>query len=234
MIDVGKEKDARAALLAATERVLSKDCTVILDAPNYIKGYRYQLYCLARAASTPHALLWCQPSSGNASNEEACREIYGEGVWQAMLDRFEEPDGNNRWDTPLFIAENGKFDQAEELWSALNDKPKKAPSLATRSHHNPSAPSTPTDTIDTVVQSICEPLAKAIRSGAAVYTIKDDSANLLLSFRIDSRVTLTWLQTVRRDFMHLNRLRPVVDQVKVRALFVDYLKSQLQPHTIIN
>ena len=29
---------------AATERALSQSTTVIVDAPNYIKGYRYELY----------------------------------------------------------------------------------------------------------------------------------------------------------------------------------------------
>lgn len=49
-----EEKKSRAAFMSAVERSVSKTCIVIADGLNYIKGYRYQLYCIARAANTPH------------------------------------------------------------------------------------------------------------------------------------------------------------------------------------
>ena len=39
------------------ERALNKKDVVIADAGNYIKGFRYQLYCIARALSTPHCVV---------------------------------------------------------------------------------------------------------------------------------------------------------------------------------
>jgi protein KTI12 len=51
---VAEEKKARGALLSAVERLLNRDTIVIADALNYVKGFRYQLYCVARAVSTPH------------------------------------------------------------------------------------------------------------------------------------------------------------------------------------
>lgn len=44
-------------MLSAVERTLSKDDIVIADGMNYIKGFRYQLYCVARAISTPHCVV---------------------------------------------------------------------------------------------------------------------------------------------------------------------------------
>lgn len=46
------EKMTRGSLKGATDRNLSKDTVVISDSLNYIKGYRYELYCIARAAGT--------------------------------------------------------------------------------------------------------------------------------------------------------------------------------------
>ncbi|KAL2435170.1 hypothetical protein ABEF95_014191 [Exophiala dermatitidis] len=46
------EKTARAAEFSAIKRAVSRDAIVIADAPNYIKGYRYQLWCEAKAAGT--------------------------------------------------------------------------------------------------------------------------------------------------------------------------------------
>lgn len=39
------------------ERHLSKETVVILDSLNYIKGYRYELYCIARALRTPNCVV---------------------------------------------------------------------------------------------------------------------------------------------------------------------------------
>jgi tRNA uridine 5-carbamoylmethylation protein Kti12 len=46
------EKNARAAEFSNIKRALSKDAIVISDSLNYIKGYRYQLWCEAKAAGT--------------------------------------------------------------------------------------------------------------------------------------------------------------------------------------
>lgn len=51
------EKKARGALMSAVERLLSKEDIVIVDSLNYIKGFRYQLYCVARAIGTPHCVV---------------------------------------------------------------------------------------------------------------------------------------------------------------------------------
>ena len=46
------EKDARAEEYSAVERLLGRDVIVIADGLNYIKGFRYQLYCAAKAGRT--------------------------------------------------------------------------------------------------------------------------------------------------------------------------------------
>ena len=51
------EKDARAEEYSAVKRVLSRDDLVIADGLNYIKGFRYQLYCEAKAVSTPSCVV---------------------------------------------------------------------------------------------------------------------------------------------------------------------------------
>ncbi|KAM5247599.1 protein KTI12 homolog [Ctenodactylus gundi] len=57
--DSAREKALRGALRASVERRLSRQDVVILDSVNYIKGFRYELYCLARAARTPLCLVYC-------------------------------------------------------------------------------------------------------------------------------------------------------------------------------
>ncbi len=53
------EKTARGAELSAIKRALSKDTIVIADDLNYIKGFRYQLWCEAKAAGTRCCVVHC-------------------------------------------------------------------------------------------------------------------------------------------------------------------------------
>jgi len=57
--DMPREKNLRGLLRSAVDRAVSKDSIVIVDSLNNIKGYRYELWCLARAAG----ILYCLVSS---------------------------------------------------------------------------------------------------------------------------------------------------------------------------
>jgi protein KTI12 len=60
------EKSGRANIYSAVTRNLGPDTIVICDSPNYIKGFRYQMYCAAREAharvctvsSLRHKFVW--------------------------------------------------------------------------------------------------------------------------------------------------------------------------------
>nr|XP_020037758.1 protein KTI12 homolog [Castor canadensis] len=70
--DSAREKALRGALRASVERRLTRHDVVILDSINYIKGFRYELYCLARAARTPLCLVYCvRPGSTSQGTQVA-------------------------------------------------------------------------------------------------------------------------------------------------------------------
>ena len=56
-LDSKQEKDTRGTLKSEVDRWLTKDNLVILDSLNYIKGFRYELYCIARAQSSTHCVV---------------------------------------------------------------------------------------------------------------------------------------------------------------------------------
>ncbi|TDZ18490.1 Protein kti12 [Colletotrichum orbiculare MAFF 240422] len=70
------EKDARAAVYGAVKRVLSDRDIVILDGMNYIKGWRYQLHCEAKAVRTPSVVLQigCGVELARGVNRERLRK----------------------------------------------------------------------------------------------------------------------------------------------------------------
>eukprot|EP01138_Halocafeteria_seosinensis_P011708 gb/GECG01011964.1/.p1 GENE.gb/GECG01011964.1/~~gb/GECG01011964.1/.p1 ORF type:complete len:399 (+),score=53.45 gb/GECG01011964.1/:1-1197(+) len=103
--DAKQEKMTRGALMSAVERALSTERIVIADSLNYIKGYRYQLYCLARQTATSHCVVLVEDTfdrckERNLKRAEADR--YEPSLMEDLWSRFETPEERNRWDSPLF------------------------------------------------------------------------------------------------------------------------------------
>ncbi|TIA86989.1 hypothetical protein E3P99_03472 [Wallemia hederae] len=100
--DTRLEKPARGAIFAAVERYLDKNTIVICDAPNYIKGFRYQLYCTAREVGALNMTLWTIATTDQARELNRQRDDgYSSQVFEELAYRYEEPNGTSRWDQPL-------------------------------------------------------------------------------------------------------------------------------------
>lgn len=54
------EKKVRGSIKGAVDHTLSADRYVIVDSLNYIKGFRYELFCSARSFRTPHCVVWVE------------------------------------------------------------------------------------------------------------------------------------------------------------------------------
>lgn len=73
------EKATRAALKSEFDRAVvasasssgdaGNDTLVILDSLNYIKGYRYELYCISKAAGERHGVVWIEGDGSSADGE---------------------------------------------------------------------------------------------------------------------------------------------------------------------
>ncbi|KAL6751392.1 chromatin associated protein KTI12 [Haematococcus lacustris] len=119
--DASSEKSTRGALRAAVDRAITRKSVTLMDSLNNIKGYRYELWCLARAASTKYCMVHVDTSAeqcrawnagrggeGYADSMCVCRAAVsklGQGQgFEDLVSRFERPDMRNRWDAPLFTV----------------------------------------------------------------------------------------------------------------------------------
>ena len=105
---------------------------MILDHANYIKGWRYQLYCEAKAVRTPHCVVHVgtpiekarEINEGRLAAREEGKEE-GEGAyepenWENLVFRYEEPNAMARWDAPLFtVLWDDELPPGELIWDAL-------------------------------------------------------------------------------------------------------------------
>ncbi|MQM11305.1 hypothetical protein Taro_044213 [Colocasia esculenta] len=120
------EKNLRGVLRSEVDRSVSKDNIIIVDSLNNIKGYRYELWCLARGAGIRYCVLFCDVEENicrqwNKERGEQEESTYDERIFAYntmalgstrmtcylnsfadLAQRFERPDRRNRWDSPLF------------------------------------------------------------------------------------------------------------------------------------
>ncbi|RYH20633.1 hypothetical protein EON65_22915 [archaeon] len=130
-----KEKVLRGAIKSAADHALTTSTYVIVDSLNYIKGYRYELYCTSRTVRTPHCVVWVAASEDTAAtwNKERMDrgdDRYEESVFADLLLRYEAPNESNRWDAPLFrvnsqpsgaAKSNRKSAEAATIASVISD-----------------------------------------------------------------------------------------------------------------
>ncbi|KAF4510285.1 hypothetical protein G6O67_002185 [Ophiocordyceps sinensis] len=241
------EKDARAAAYGAVKRVLSDRDFVILDGPNYIKGWRYQLHCEAKAVRTPSCVLQigCSPDTARRVNQGRLRdcpeEAYEPASWDNLVFRYEEPNPMARWDSPLFTliweddaAQTRKTFDA--LWEALagDGRAVVRPNQATASRGRDAGGDylyvLDRETQD-IVKRILDHQADAGDAAEVKVPRSGGQEGLVIELPPGKKLGLPQLQRLRRAFVGLNRggigLESVGNMTSdgLREMFVRYLND---------
>lgn len=144
--DSQKEKRVRSDLKSDVIRHLNKDDVLIFDAGNYIKGYRYEVYCATKSARVSQCTVFCainDPAMESFNSQKQLQEDvagvvdnssvpYSVETLDALKMRFEEPQGNNRWDAPLFTVFPETKLNFEAIYSSLFEQGPPPPNLSTQ------------------------------------------------------------------------------------------------------
>lgn len=241
------EKDARAAVYAAVKRVLSDRDFVILDGLNYIKGWRYQLHCEAKAVRTPSCLLQigCPRDTARRLNQDRLRdcpdEAYEPANWDNLVFRYEEPNPMARWDSPLFTliwdddaAQTRKTFDA--LWEALagDGRPVVRPNQATAPRGRDAAGDY-LYVLDRETQDIVRRiLDRQADAGEVKVPRSEGREDLVVKLPPGKSLGLPQLQRLRRAFVALNRGGIGLESVGsltsdgLRDMFVRYLNDAFE------
>ncbi|KAI0744184.1 chromatin associated protein KTI12 [Daedaleopsis nitida] len=205
------EKPARASLFTAVQRQMGQDTILIVDSMNYIKGFRYQMYCAARE----HKLRVCtvfvvathdQCKEWNSSRQDGL--AYAPETLENLLMRYEEPSSMVRWDSPLFTVPWTDADvPADEIWKAVTEGFVKPPNAGTQA-----VPKAPTDALRTLEHTSTTMVAAIMAEQAASGGQVGGQVALALSptlrpkVTLPSRtVTLSELQRLKRQFVTVHK-----------------------------
>lgn len=134
-----KDADGNAATTQNTttssRRNSNESRLVILDSLNYIKGFRYEIHCIAKASGQRHGVVWVlndpdkclewndqrrrrqrkgkeksDATDDDGENSTAAEDWYEEDdMIRELMRRYEPPDERNRWDKPLYRADIGSI-----------------------------------------------------------------------------------------------------------------------------
>lgn len=225
------EKAIRGEQMSAVRRDLSKNRIVILDALNYIKGFRYQLYCEAKNLGTTYCVIQVIAPTDKCFQWNAARpesERWEENLIKALIMRFEEPNGLNRWDSPLIPV---TFDDVElpfeEIWKSIVLKKPPKPNHAT--FMKAATPANSLQELDRMTSLVIDQIIQYqnLNQSGGIVLVKDNSG----STNTDQKcyvhlpprvVTIAELQRMRRTYIALNRMRTIAVD-RIITLFADFM-----------
>lgn len=111
-MSISEEKQLRGYLKSEMQHSLDSNKVVILDAAIYIKGFRYELFCICKEAKTQYCIIerlidpricWSWNEATQTSDKDTG---YTKETFDALIQRYEECDSENRWESPLFKIRN--------------------------------------------------------------------------------------------------------------------------------
>ena len=233
------EKEVRGSLKSSIIRLLSKDTIVIVDGSNYIKGFRYELWCASKATKTTQCTVHCDVSNedGWSWNEDRPDDVkYDKDVFDGLVMRYEVPNASQRWDSPLFLAladeknpdkenlnDTQNYDLGKKVYSALYERAAPPPNQSTQ--NRPLAQVEFLHKVDNLVTHIENGIMQSQQTAVEGDLIRVPGTDEKILWT--KRVTRPEIARARRQFMVYLKMRGVDDLNKVHTLFVQYLNKSL-------
>ncbi|XP_030621903.1 protein KTI12 homolog [Chanos chanos] len=224
--DSQSEKNVRAALRAEVERKVNKDDIVILDSLNYIKGYRYELFCLIKHAQTPHCLVYCLTSAEVSTEWNRARETgvqYTQEILDALILRFEAPDSRNRWDSPLFTIQKEDTLPSEAISDAIFKRKAPPPNQSTQSQ--PLSSTNFLYELDKVTQDILMTVLESQKTSVPGDLISIPGATEKIA--LTRSLNMAELRKLRRQFISYTKMHPTENIGQLANMFVQYLNKSM-------
>ncbi|KAI2809914.1 hypothetical protein RDWZM_002959 [Blomia tropicalis] len=229
--DASQEKELRSWLKSQVQRDINMtDTVVILDAANYIKGYRYELHCVSKENKTTHVVIECleppysliEPNLASIDDQDSKRK-YTKEIFTELIQRFEKPDQSNRWDSPLFSI---SYDQTELPFDSIKD------AILRRSALKPnfSTQSQPITTdnflyeLDSQTQDVIKQIQIALQLNQ-LYGIKVKNSQQTIN--ANRKIPIAELNKLRRQFINYTRLNPFPEKERIVTAFVQFINKSV-------
>lgn len=210
------ETQARSDYKASIRRSLAPGTIVIADGMNFIKGFRYELFCLARQEHLRFCCAYCEVDPNIA--RERSRSRYPEKNLEDLIGRMEKPSEKNKFDKPLFIVTDANDQETLHniVACVLSKNSQLAPKKATAKVMGSSA--TLNDKIDHVINDFCTQFLEVQNQIPLGSNMNICGADLILKKKLNAGQ----LKRARREFA--DRAKTITDTSNIAQLFADSLE----------
>lgn len=217
--DSTAEKILRANLKSEVEKHLDDNVVVILDSMNYIKGYRYELHCLARNFKTRHCTVF------NKTQLEICQKLnsecktYTDDLLVDLYSRMEEPNQNNRWDNPLQVIYFEEEIPYEAIYGTLFEG--KRPRDPVPSKSDPSFDSNFLYELDNTCQNIVNEILTQ-QANNIVQSVKIGDNNYIY---LKKNFSALELKKLKQEYIKISKLHPPKNKAEMIKNFVEFINT---------
>ncbi|XP_050301320.1 protein KTI12 homolog [Anthonomus grandis grandis] len=223
--DANKEKHIRGLLKSEMLKLITANNVVIFDALNYIKGYRYELFCGTKSNRCTQCTVHTEINREQAwqfNENRENEEKYTREMFDALTMRYEDPHCNSRWDSPLFTTYPEATLDTSAIYSSLFKKKAPKPNQSTQ---NPPLSSTNfLYDLDRITKGITDELINAKKSGKEGPIITPGGKEIHIDI---SEVTIPQIMLLRRQYITYSKMH-TPDVEKIPDLFVQYLNTSLK------
>ena len=210
------EIQGRSDFKAAVRRALSPEKVVIADGMNFIKGLRYELFCIAREQNLKYCVAFCDVDQDIA--RERIKDRYPEKNINDLFGRMETPNERNKWDKPLFVVKDANDQEIIEsikncalsVTSRLSSKKATAKQMGNSVLVN--------DRIDKEINEFCNELLKVQANVPLGSKLSICGATYILKKQLNPGQ----LKRARREFA--DRAKTITDKSNIPQLFADSLQ----------
>jgi len=221
------EKKLRATFKSTVERFLNAKRIVIFDYLNYIKGFRYEMWCRAREAQTQHCTVFCDTPLETCKEWNSKRpeeERYEEKLFIDLCQRMERPNSDKRWDNPLFTITEPTADLP------LDDITNTLLHGSVASMNQAVVPAKMEDSnylyeLDRVTQDIVRAIVSHQASDSSIVMVGDKLSvpHATNTLQLTRKVHLPELRRIQAQYLKMARLRTPDTAQGIANTFVDHL-----------
>lgn len=221
--DSYKEKHIRSLLKSEVLQYITQSNIVILDGLNYIKGYRYEIFCATKANRCTQCTVHTEINRDMAwtfnESRENFEEKYNRNTFDALLMRYEEPNANNRWDSPLFMVFPHQKLDTDSIFISLFEKKPPKPNLSTE---NPPLSSTNfLFELDQITKNIVDKILELKNSGDTGIVYIPGYESLFIDI---TDINVQQLIRLRRQYLTYSKMHtPNIEDIP--RLFLQYLTN---------
>lgn len=216
--DFNTEKNLRAKLKSEVERLLDDKQVVILDYMNYIKGFRYELFCLVRNFKTRLCCIYFKIDLENCLKNNEKSNTYDTDLLKDLFSRMEEPIAKNRWDSPLYQIYLGEELPYEEIHTNIQEGKRPAYAISTQ----------PEKLFDSSFLQELDSLCSEINNNI----LAQQANGLIDSFKVETHFVYLKkifsgieLKKIKQEFIKICKMHPPKNKQSTVKSYIDYINT---------